>query len=332
MKLAVVLLNWNGETLLRQFLPSTLAHSREANIYVIDNGSTDGSLAYLNNQKEVTTICLEKNWGFAEGYNLGLQQIDADLYCLLNTDVEVSSNWLTPLLNAFTSNLKLAVAQPHILDYYQKTNFEYAGAAGGYIDALGYAFCRGRLFDNLEQDNGQYDDTTDIAWASGACFFIRKNVFDRLGGFDSRFFAHQEEIDLCWRARNLGFNVQAIGASKVYHIGGGTLPKNTFKLYLNYRNALAMLTKNLPANRLLIRLFLRMLLDGIAGVRHLLKGEFRFTGAILKAHFYFYRHFPTYLKQRQNNYTTDYYYIYSVVYQVFIKKIKKFSTLLKNQR
>ena len=332
MKLAIVLLNWNGEALLRRFLPSTLAYSPEAQIYVIDNCSTDGSLAYLNDQKEITTVCLEKNWGFAEGYNLGLQQIDADLYCLLNTDLKVSKNWLTPLLNAFESNPKLAIAQPHLLDYYQRTTFEYAGAAGGYIDALGYAFCRGRIFDNLEQDTGQYDQTAAIAWASGACFFIRKSIFDDLGGFDSRFFAHQEEIDLCWRARNMGFSIQAIGASKVYHIGGGTLPKNTFKFYLNYRNALAMLAKNLPSNRLLVRLFLRMLLDGIAGIRHFLKGEFQFTKAILKAHFHFFSHLPSHLKQRQNSSMNNYYYIYSIVYQVFIKKIKKFSALLKNQR
>ena len=327
MKVAVVLLNWNGRRYLEQFLPSTLAHSQEADVYVIDNGSTDDSLSFLKQYPTVTTIALDKNYGFAGGYSKGLATVEADLLCLLNTDVEVSPNWLLPMIEHFTKHPDVAIAQPHLLDFHNRSRFEYAGAAGGFIDALGYAYCRGRIFNVLEENAGQYDETIDIHWASGACFFIRKSVFDQLQGFDDRFFAHQEEIDLCWRARNLGYRIQAIKGVPVYHVGGGTLPPSPFKVYLNFRNTLAMLTKNLPLSVLYQRLFLRLILDGVAGVRFLFLGQWRNIGAIIKAHFHFYRQFPKYINSRTSSLKSHNPAIYAIIYQHFIKKIKKFSDL-----
>ena len=332
MKVALVLLNWNGASFLEKFLPITLAHSKEARIYVIDNGSTDNSLEILKEYPTVTSLALDKNYGFAGGYNKGLNQIEADLYCLLNTDVEVPENWLPPIVELFQSNQEIAILQPHLLDYANQSQFEYAGAAGGYIDALGYAYCRGRIFDTLEEDKGQYDSLTEIFWASGACFFIRKTVFDQLGGFDADFFAHQEEIDLCWRARNQGYKVFSTAASKVFHVGGGTLPPSPFKTFLNYRNSLAMLTKNLPSNKLLPRLFLRLLLDGVSGMRHLSHAEFSSLVAILKAHFHFYKSLPHNLKKRKPANKQHYFSRFSIVYHYFIKKNKKYSELFHEKR
>ena len=327
MTLAVVLLNWNGEKWLRKFLPNTLTCSVEAEVCVIDNGSTDNSIDYVRQFPEVTLITLEKNKGYADGYNEGLSHIKAELYCLLNTDVEVTPNWIPPLMTLFQSNSNIAIAQPHLLDYNRRTHFEYAGAAGGYLDALGYPYCRGRIFNHLEADNGQYDKPVEVAWASGACFFIRREIFESLGGFDDSFFAHQEEIDLCWRARNESYLIFATGASKVYHVGAGTLSHSPFKQYLNYRNSLFLLIKNLPSYLLFPRLLFRLLLDGVAGLIHLSKGEFQLTGSILTAHFHFYKRFYNYFKQRTNNNMKNYNHTYSIVIQYFIKKNKKFNQL-----
>ena len=327
MNIAVVLLNWNGLTYLKQFLPTTIEHSKAACVYVIDNGSTDDSVAYLKQVNGIQLIELDKNYGFAGGYNLGLRQIDAEIYCLMNTDVKVNKDWISPFWEKFNQNPNLAIAQPHLLDFNKPDSFEYAGAAGGYLDMLGYAFCRGRLFECTEKDTGQYDQTAVVHWASGACFFIRKSIFDELGGFDPSFFAHQEEIDLCWRARNMGYEIQSISQVKVWHVGGGTLAPSPLKTYLNYRNSLALLTKNLPSTSLMPKLLFRLVLDGLAGFRFILKGKWSHTGAILKAHFHFYYRFFTYWRARKEIGPKTHNYNFSVVYSYFIKKIKKFSDL-----
>lgn len=327
MKTAVVLLNWNGLEYLKKFLPHTLSCSEKAKVYVIDNGSTDGSLAYLHSLEQVYTIMLDKNYGFAEGYNKGLQYIDAELYCFLNTDVKVTSDWVAPFQNYFKKNPSVAIAQPHILDYNHPNLFEYAGAAGGYLDAFGYAFCRGRLFDIMEKDMGQYDAEVDLHWASGACFFIRKSVFDTLEGFDRHFFAHQEEIDLCWRARHLGYHIRSLATVKVWHIGGGTLAPSPYKTYLNFRNSLAMLTKNDPSKYYPVKLLFRLILDGFAVGRFLFLGRWRTVLAILKAHLDFYAQFFTYQKQRKEIQPRASNLSQSIVYLYYIKKIKKFKDL-----
>ena len=224
MRVAIVVLNWNGEALLRRFLPAVVNNSPEATIHVIDNNSSDGSMRYIaDNFSEVNQILLNQNHGYAGGYNEGLKEIDADLVCLLNNDIKVQSGWLPPVIDHFIKNKNTVIAQPHLMDLNNPNKFEYAGAAGGYIDRLGYPYCRGRIFNELEEDDGQFDTDEKILWASGACFFIRLQEFRSLGGFDINFFAHQEEIDLCWRAFNEGFETMSISTSKVYHLGGGTL-------------------------------------------------------------------------------------------------------------
>jgi len=267
--IAVVILNWNGKPLLEQFLPSVVKYSKQATIYVADNASTDNSVSFVNaNFPEVHIVENEVNGGYAKGYNDALSHIEADIYCLLNNDVEVTENWLSPIISTFVSDTKVAAIQPKILDYKNRNFFEYAGAAGGYIDALGYPYCRGRIFDTIEQDKGQYDDTATIFWASGACLFIRKSVFDKVGKLDEDFFAHQEEIDLCWRIQNNGYKITYAGSSTVYHLGGATLDTmNPKKTYLNFRNNLYLLVKNVPGNKVWIILFARMILDGIAGIK-----------------------------------------------------------------
>ena len=259
MRVAIVILNWNGEKLLERFLPSVTQYSGEAEIYVADNASTDGSIAFLKaNYPTVKIIQNLANGGFAKGYNDALKHVDADLFCLLNSDVEVTENWLPPILKAFEELPEATIVQPKILDLKQKDHFEYAGAAGGFIDKLGYPFCRGRIFQALEKDEGQYDDIRDIFWATGACMFIKREVFEILGGFDEDYFAHQEEVDLCWRAKNNGYATYYVGLSKVYHLGGSTLSNmNPKKTYLNFRNSLFSITKNLPKGKALNVIFLR---------------------------------------------------------------------------
>lgn len=252
-KLAIVILNWNGAKMLQQYLPSVLQYSREeATVYVADNASSDNSLEMLRTRfPEVRIITLEKNWGFAEGYNKALAQIDAEYYLLLNSDIEVTHHWLTPMIEFLDAYADVAACQPKLLSIFDKDYFEYAGASGGFLDRFGYPFCRGRIFETVERDNGQYDYATDILWATGAALMIRARDYWNVGGLDGRFFAHNEEIDLCWRLRILGRRIVCLPESYVYHVGGGTLPKsNPMKTFLNFRNNLTMLYKCLPDEEL----------------------------------------------------------------------------------
>lgn len=330
MKLAVVILNWNGAQLLEQFLPKIIAYSAGADLYVADNASTDASISLLKNQfPAVKIIQNSANFGFAQGYNEALKSVDADIYALVNSDVEVTENWLAPIMESFKKEPITAIIQPKILDYKNKEKFEYAGAAGGFIDKYGYPFCRGRIFENLEQDLGQYNNSIEIFWASGACFFIRSEVFHALNGFDSDFFAHQEEIDLCWRAFNKRYVAKFIPNSVVYHVGGATLNQGSpLKTFLNFRNSLFMLTKNLPKNKLLPILLNRMVLDGFAGFYFLLQGKPKHFFAILKAHFYFYSKFSTFYKKRTSFQRTHYFKAKSIVWSYFVRSGKVFGDVI----
>ena len=272
-KLAIVILNWNGAEMLKKYLPSVLQYSREeAVVYVADNASTDNSITLLKEQfPEVRLILLEKNWGFAEGYNKALEQVDAEYYLLLNSDIEVTPNWLTPLLSFMDSHQEVAACQPKLLSIFQRDSFEYAGACGGYLDRYGYPFCRGRIFDIVEQDKGQYDEPAKVHWATGAALLVRARIYKEVGGLDGRFFAHQEEIEMCWRMRIKGYQIYCLPDSKVYHVGGGTLPKsNPMKTYLNFRNNLTMLYKCLPEKDLKPVMRLRWFLDYLAAFQTLL--------------------------------------------------------------
>ena len=325
-KIAVVILNWNGTKLLEQFLPSVVAYSPEAEIYVADNASTDDSVAFVKaNFPSVKIVVNESNFGFAQGYNEALKHIDCEIYALVNSDIEVTENWLKSIVETFENEPKTAIIQPKLLDYKRKEYFEYAGAAGGFLDKYGYPYCRGRVFETLEKDNGQYDDNREIFWASGACFFIRSSVYKELNGFDADFFAHQEEIDLCWRAFNKGHVIKYNAQSVVYHVGGATLQQgNPKKTFLNFRNSLLMMLKNLPKNQLLPVLFIRLALDGIAGIQFLFQGKFKHLWAILKAHFYFYLLFYSNYKKRNDFQSDNYYKTKSIVYQYFVKAGKVF--------
>ncbi|MFC5195933.1 glycosyltransferase family 2 protein [Bizionia hallyeonensis] len=321
MKIAVVILNWNGQKLLEQFLPAVMAFSEEANIYVADNASTDDSVHYIKeNFPEITIIENSENGGYAKGYNDALKQVEEDIYCLLNSDVEVTVNWLESILEEFENNPETAIIQPKILDYKNKAYFEYAGAAGGFIDKYGYPFCRGRVFNTLEKDNKQYNDKANIFWASGACFFIRKSVFKNLGGFDESFFAHMEEIDLCWRAFNQDLKTVHIGTSTVYHVGGATLKNtNPKKTYLNFRNSLFTITKNASGN-LFFLIFTRLLLDGLASIMFLFTLKFQHILAVLKAHLSFYKNLPDLLKKRAVlHQKAGYFQTKSIVWDYYIK-------------
>lgn len=334
MKIAVVILNWNGKQLLEQFLPSVVQFSPEATVYVADNASTDDSVSFVQtNFPTVSIIVNAANTGYAGGYNEALQHIEADVYALVNSDIEVSENWLQPIIKTFQNESTTAIIQPKILDFKNKEYFEYAGAAGGYIDQYGYPFCRGRIFDTLEKDNGQYDSNQEIFWASGACFFIKSSVYKELNGFDSSFFAHQEEIDLCWRAINKGYSIKYLFESKVYHVGGATLQQgNPRKTELNFRNSLLMLTKNLPQKYLYRVLFVRMVLDGIAGIKFLLEKQPKHCIAILKAHFAFYRLFKAYYKKRDGYQKPKYYFIKNIVFSYYIQKKLFFSNLFRKTK
>ena len=326
MKIAVVILNWNGTKLLEKFLPTIVKYSPEADIYVADNASTDDSIAFVKaNFPSVKIVENESNFGFAQGYNEALQHVDAEIYALVNSDIEVTENWLKPIIETFKNEPKTAIIQPKILDFKRKDYFEYAGAAGGFMDKFGYMFCRGRIFDTLEKDTGQYDDTCEIFWASGACFFIRSSVYKELKGFDADFFAHQEEIDLCWRAFNTGHIIKYNSKSVVYHLGGATLQQgNPRKTFLNFRNSLLMIVKNLPINQLFPVLFIRLILDGIAAIQFLLQGKFNHFFAILQAHSQFYSLISKNWKKREKNQSEKYYKTKSIVYLYYIKKVKEF--------
>lgn len=291
MKVAVVILNWNGEQMLRDFLPSVVAHSvlpeslGEAVVYVADNGSTDHSLRLLADSfPSVRTIAFSQNYGFADGYNKAFEPIDAEYAILLNSDVEVTPGWLHPLVQYMDAHPQVAACQPKLMAYHQKDAFEYAGAMGGFIDCYGYPYCRGRIFDTVEKDHGQYDADVPLLWATGACLMVRLAVYKEVGGLDGRFFAHMEEIDLCWRLRCRGYEVRSVATSVVYHVGGATLnaghPRKTF---LNFRNNLLMLYKNLPAGKLRSVLFVRALLDYVAAAMFMLKGEWGSAKAVFRA-------------------------------------------------
>ena len=284
-QVAVVILNWNGRAMLERFLPTVLENSAEAEIVVADNGSTDTSIDYLRHFPQVRLIQLDRNYGFAEGYNRALAQVDADYYVLLNSDVECPAGWIAPVVEMMERLPQVAVAQPKLLMYDDKHRFEYAGGAGGYIDRFGYPFCRGRLFNTLEQDHHQYDDERDLFWATGACMFVRASVWHEVGGLDGDFFAHMEEIDFCWRTQLHGYRVRYCPASHVYHVGGGTLPKSSpFKTELNFRNNLCMLYKNLPRCQRTLIIAARLVLDGVAALKFLAEGHRGECRAVWKAH------------------------------------------------
>lgn len=328
--IAVVILNWNGRALLQEILPYMVKHSQDATIYVADNASTDDSVDFVkNNFPEVKIIQNIDNYGYAKGYNEALKEVEEDIYALVNSDVEVTENWLIPVMELFENDSETAIVQPKILDYYKRSYFEYAGAAGGFIDKYAFPYCRGRIFEAIEEDNGQYNDEAEIFWASGACFFVRKEVFRTLGGFDEDFFAHQEEIDLCWRAFNKNYKVKLCGGSHIYHMGGATLKNSSpKKTYLNFRNSLWMMLKNLPAGKLFPTLFVRLSLDGFAAYRFIFQGKFSHFWAIFKAHVYFYLYMFKFLSKRQSKHYKNYYGVKSIVYNYFILSKKNFNNSL----
>ncbi len=331
MNLAIVILNWNGLKHLQVFLPSVVHYAEGHPIYVVDNASSDASVVWLSeNYPSIQLVLNSQNEGFCKGYNLGLKHIQADYFVLLNSDVEVTENWISPILRMMENDADIAACQPKILSFSEKQKFEYAGAGGGLIDWLGYPFCRGRIFDSLEDDRGQFDDIQEVFWASGACFFVKASLFYELGGFDETFFAHMEEIDLCWRLKTRGYKIMYCGQSKVYHLGGGTLQKESpFKSFLNFRNGLCLLYKNLPQKRLASTLFIRMVLDGVAGIRHLLKGELALLWSILKAHGHFYRFLFQNKLKRDNvkNIEVKPTLYSSIVWEYFMKGKKKYAEL-----
>jgi len=332
LKIAVVILNWNGKSLLEKFLPSVVKFSKEdADIYVADNNSTDDSITFLkNNYPEIKIIQNKMNGGYAKGYNDALQHIDADVYALVNSDIEVTQDWLIPIAEQFKKDPKTVAIQPKLLDYKDKSKFEYAGAAGGFVDFMGYPYCKGRIFMDLETDQDQYNNTYDIFWATGACFFIRSEIYHKLNGFDEDYFAHQEEIDLCWRIQNEGYKIKYVGTSTVYHVGGATLREsNPHKTFLNFRNSLFTIIKNVPKRYVFFVVFFRLILDGIAGIKFLIELRPVHTWSIIKAHFSFYFNLPKMLKKR--NYIsfkqTKYYHTFSIVWQHFILRKNKFTEI-----
>ncbi len=330
-KVAVAVLNWNGRDLLKRFIPDLIKYSPEATIYVIDNASTDDSVTLLKTDfPSVKCIQLSSNLGYAGGYNLGLKQINEEILVLLNSDVAVTPNWLQAFLNRFDENERIGILQPKIKDLKNPTYFEYAGAAGGYIDLLGYPFCKGRIFNTLEKDEGQYNSNYPIFWASGACLVVRNDLFKRLGGFDEDYFAHQEEIDFCWRAQLQGFLVEYCYQSEVYHLGGATLASaNPKKTFLNFRNSLYNLLKNQSLQHALITIFIRMLLDGLAGFQFLIQGKLNHFKAILRAHFSFYKNFNHINKKRKNISHTHQVKPsnFSIVFKYYLQKKHKFNQL-----
>lgn len=330
MRVAVVILNWNGKSFLEQFLPSVVENSKDANVYVADNASTDGSVEFLKQVfPKVRIIENNGNLGFSGGYNTALKDLDEDIFVLLNSDVEVTENWISPIVNLMNSDTSIGACQPKILQHGNKDYFEYAGAAGGFIDKFGFPFCRGRLFEELEQDAGQYDTQREVFWATGACMFVRKSVYQELGGLDDDFFAHMEEIDLCWRMKRAGYKVMVEPKSAVYHVGGGTLSKsNPRKTFLNFRNGLELLTKNLPNHQIFLTLFLRMVLDGVAAFKFLLSGQAKDFWAVIKAHMAFYGRLRNTLKKRNGNYPElSGIYPKSIVFDYFLRGKKRFSEL-----
>jgi GT2 family glycosyltransferase len=336
-KTAIVILNWNGKHFLARFLPSVIQNSPVDNceIWVADNGSTDDSINYLKQTfPAVRLVEFDRNYGFTGGYNRALQQIKAEYYVLLNSDIEVTPNWIEPIIDHLDKNPDTGACQPKIRAYSDKPNFEYAGAAGGFIDRFGFPFCRGRILSSIETDNGQYNEETEVFWATGACMFVRSKLYNDLGGLDEDFFAHMEEIDLCWRMKNMGYRVMVIPQSVIYHVGGGTLPNNNpRKLFLNYRNNLYLLYKNLPVGKFYSTIILRMILDGISAIMYLAKLNFSFFMAVPKAHWEFYRNLGILKNKRRQlekarkiQFHKEC-YNHSIVWDYFVKKVRKFSQI-----
>ena len=334
-KVAIVILNFNGRHFLEKFLPSVINFSNNCNIYVADNASTDDSVAYLKKtfNKTVNVIEITNNYGYAKGYNIALKQIQADYFVLLNSDVEVTENWTQPIIDLMENNKKIAACQPKLIDFKNKKLFEYAGASGGFIDNYGYPFCRGRIFNNIESDNGQYNNATEVFWATGACLFVNAMAFWEVGGLDDDYFAHMEEIDLCWRLKNIGYSIYVEPKSLVYHVGGGTLNKlSSRKTFLNFRNNLITLTKNHPDNFLFFKLVFRLILDGIAGIKFLLEGQPKHFFAVIKAHFAYYYLLPNTLNKRKQlknlqhfKFSKSFIYKGNIVFDYFLKQKTIFS-------
>lgn len=335
-RVAVAILNWNGRKFLEQFLPSVIAYSSDtADVYVIDNASTDDSLAYLSAEyPTVKQIILDKNYGFAGGYNRGLKEIPNDLFILLNSDVEVTPNWISPVLRFMDSQPHMVACQPKILDFHRKEWFEYAGAAGGFIDKDGFAFCAGRMFYAFDKDENQYQENIEVFWASGASLFIERKAYFEVDGLDEDFFAHMEEIDLCWRLKNRGYQIGSCRESVVYHFGGGTLDRmNPYKTFLNFRNNLFLLLKNHRTSNVHLKIFRRMLLDGIAGFRFITEGNWKYFTSVIHAHFSFYASYSKMYKKRKKEIEADHeinltgQYKGSIIKEFFIRKKKHFKDL-----
>ena len=336
LKVAVVILNWNGKDFLKEFLPSVVAYLPDfSELIIADNNSTDDSVSFLKkNYPSVRIIINKDNGGYAKGYNDAIKLIEAEYYILLNSDIEVTNNWIEPIIAFMDKHKNVAACQPKIKDFHQKTHFEYAGAAGGYIDKYGYPFCRGRLFQEIEEDKGQYDDVAEVFWASGACMFVRADVFHSLNGLDEDFFAHMEEIDFCWRAKNENHQIYYHPESVVYHVGGGTLPKsNPKKTYLNFRNNFFLLFKNIESKHILWVFVWRLILDGVAGFKFLFDGSLKDALAVMKAHFHFYKSIRALYAKRKllNQKEVSMLYNHNIVYDHFVKGKKTFSEIDKGK-
>jgi len=328
-KLAIVILNWNGQRFLSQFLPALIKFSPDySEIIIADNASTDNSVEFLKTHfSSLRIIQNSENGGFSKGYNNALKQVDAEYYCLLNSDVEVTGNWIEPIITLLDNHPDIAVVQPKLLSFANRHQFEYAGACGGFIDYLGYPFCRGRVFGSLENDTKQYENAIEVFWATGAALFVRSAVFHTLNGLDELFFAHMEEIDFCWRVKSLGYKVMVEPQSVIYHVGGGTLPKNSArKTYLNFRNNLFLLLKNIPKTKLLTVLLIRFPLDFIAAVFFLFQGHFKDTIAVFRAQLSFLRQYNKIKRKREHINEQVYKQTFqkSVVFEHYIRKKKQF--------
>jgi len=325
---AIAILNYNGKDFLEKFLPTLIKYSNNYPIYIGNNASTDNSAEFVSkNYPQIKFIELGDNFGYSKGYNLLLKEIESDYIALVNSDIEVTNNWLDPLIYQLDHNPNLAAIQPKIKSFINKANFEHAGAGGGFIDKYGYPFCRGRIINSIEKDEGQYDDSITISWASGACFLVRHSAFKQVGGFDDDFFAHMEEIDLCWRLYNHNFDLKYTSESTVYHVGGGTLAyESPFKTYLNYRNGLYLLVKNLPKHQLAKTLYIRYLIDWLSFIYLLLQGKWNHSNAIFKAYVKFFKTKKQFIAKRnstigRSGFTTN----YSIIWYYFIKNKKKYN-------
>lgn len=330
---SIVILNYNGAAFLERFLPGVIRFSPDCEIVVADNASTDGSISLVREKyPEVKIIALSQNFGFCGGYNRALKEVSTPYSLLLNSDVEVAEGWVAPLVKLIDENQDVVAVQPKILSYHQREFFEYAGAAGGFIDKYGYPFCRGRIFDAVEKDQGQYDDVAEIFWATGACMLVRTGLFLDFGGFDEHFFAHMEEIDLCWRWKNGGFRIMYCPHSAVYHVGGGTLPKdNPRKVYFNFRNSLFVLVKNLPRRHLVSKVLIRLCFDFPAAMHFLFQGSFSSFWSVFKAHIRFYLKLNYYVKMRKgpkfNLGEMPGYYGKSILLKFYLFKVRKYTQL-----